>query len=148
MADYPLPKFHFQVIWDGSKMNFTEVTGLTVETEPIKYRHGNSPDYVHTQQPGLKKFQNVTLKRGTFENDNEFYEWWDKTKFFEEKGAEFRRTVVINLLDEEHNPIVSWKVKNAWPVKVQSADLKADANEIAIESIELVHEGIEIENTP
>jgi phage tail-like protein len=146
MADYPLPKFHFQVEWGGTKIGFTECTGLTVETEAIKYRHGASPEYVHTQQPGLKKYGNITLKRGTFEKDNEYFDWWKQTKFFEAKGEQFRRTITIKLLNESHEPIVTWEVKNAWPVKVQSADLKADANEVAIESMDLIHEGIEIKN--
>jgi phage tail-like protein len=146
MADYPLPKFHFQVDWAGSKMHFTEVTGLTVETEAIEYRHGASKEYNKTKQPGLKKYGNITLKRGTFENDNEYFNWWKQTQAFEEKGEKFRRNLTISLLNENHEPVVVWKVKNAWPTKVQSADLKADANEIAIETIELAHEGLTIEN--
>lgn len=146
MADYPLPKFHFLVEWGGTKIGFTEVTGLSVETEAIEYRHGASKEYNKTKQPGLKKYGNITLKRGTFENDNEYFTWWNETKFFEEKGAKFRRSITIKLLNENHEPIVTWKIKNAWPTKVQSADLKADANEIAIETIELAHEGIEIQN--
>lgn len=147
MADYPLPKFHFLVEWaPGVNTGFTEVTGLSVETEVIEYRHGASPEYHKTKQPGLKKYGNITLKRGTFEKDNDFFKWWNETKFFEMKGAQFRRTVTIKLLNEKHEPTISWEVKNAWPTKVQSADLKADANEIAIETIELAHEGVEIKN--
>ncbi|MCB0575234.1 MAG: phage tail protein [Saprospiraceae bacterium] len=146
MADYPLPKFHFRVEWGGTNIGFTEVTGLSVETEVIEYRHGASPEYHKTKQPTLRKYGNITLKRGTFENDNEYFKWWDETKFFEEKGAKFRRDVVIHLLNENHEPIVTWKIKNAWPTKVQSADLKADANEIAIETLEVAHEGLEIQN--
>jgi phage tail-like protein len=147
MADYALPKFHFMVEWaPGVNTGFTEVTGLSVETEAIEYRHGASPEYFKTKQPGLKKYGNITLKRGTFEKDNDFFTWWKETKFFEMKGAQFRRTITIKLLNEAHEPTISWEVKNAWPTKVQSADLKADANEIAIETIELAHEGIEIKN--
>jgi len=50
------------------------------------------------------------------------------------------------LLNEEHEPVVVWKVKNAWPTKIQSTDLKADGNEVAIESMELVHEGLTVQN--
>ncbi len=57
-----------------------------------------------------------------------------------------RRYITISLLNEEHEPVVTWKVKNAWPTKVQSTDLKADGNEVAIESMELVHEGLSIQN--
>ncbi len=150
MADYPLPKFHFQVDWAGTKIGFTEVTGLTVETEAIEYRHGESKEYHKTKQPGLKKYGNITMKRGTFENDNEYFAWWDQTRFFEMKDSngQFRRTITVKLLNEKHEPIITWEIKNAWPTKVQSADLKADANEIAIESIELAHEGLVIKNPP
>ncbi len=147
-AEYPLPKFHFLVEWaPGVNTGFTEVTGLTVETEAIDYRHGASPEYHKTKRPGLQKYSNITLKRGTFEKDNNFFEWWKETKFFEAKGAKVRRDVTVKLLDEAHNPIITWVIKNAWPIKVQAADLKADANEIAIESIELVHEGL-VTNNP
>lgn len=146
MANYPLPKFHFQVEWGGKNIGFTEVTGLTVETEAIEYRHGASPEYHKTKQPGLKKYSNITLKRGTFQSDNEYFEWWEETVFFQEQNGKYRRNITISLLDEMHKPIIVWKVKNAWPIKVQSADLKADANEIAVESVELVHEGLVIEN--
>ena len=147
--DYPLPKFHFQVDWGGTLIGFTEVSGLDVETEPIEYRHGASPEYHKTKQPGLTKYSNITLKRGTFKSDNEFYNWWNETKLFEEDnspGSKFRRDITIKLLNEKHEPIVVWKVKRAWPIKVQSTDLKADGNEIAIESVELVHEGLVIQN--
>jgi phage tail-like protein len=149
MADYPLPKFHFQVEWGGTKIGFTEVSGLDVEREVIEYRHGASPEYIKTKFPGLEKTSNITLKRGTFLSDNEYYEWIKETVFFQEgndRGSKYRRDITISLLDEEHKPIVVWKVKNAWPTKIQSTDLKADGNEVAIESMELVHEGLTIQN--
>ena len=148
-ADYPLPKFHFQVEWGGTKIGFTEVSGLDFETEPIEYRHGASPEYFKTKQPGMKKWSNITMKRGTFNSDNEFYDWWKETVFFEEgesTGSIYRRDITISLLNENHEPTVTWKVKNAWPIKVQTTDLKADGNEVAIESMELVHEGLTIQN--
>lgn len=148
-GDYPLPKFHFQVEWGGAKIGFTEVSGLDVETEVIEYRHGASAEYFKTKQPGMQKFSNITMKRGTFQSDNEYYDWWKQTYFFQEgnsTGSKFRRDITISLLNESHEPIVVWKVKNAWPIKIQSTDLKADGNEIAIESMELVHEGLSIQN--
>ncbi|MEM8527463.1 MAG: phage tail protein [Bacteroidota bacterium] len=149
MADYPLPKFHFQVEWGGTKIGFTEVSGLDVETEVIEYRHGASPDYHKTKQPGLTKYTNITLKRGTFQSDNEYFDWWKETVKFQEgnvTGSIYRRDITISLLDETHAPIVVWKIKNAWPTKVQSMDLKADGNEVGIESMELVHEGLVVQN--
>lgn len=142
MANYPLPKFHFQVEWGGANIGFTEVSGLDVQTDPIEYRDGASFEYVKTKMPGMQKFSNITLKRGTFQGDNDFYAWWNSVAL----NTIERRNVTISLLNEKHEPVVVWKVKNAWPIKVQSTDLKADGNEVAIETIELVHEGLVIQN--
>ena len=148
MADYPLPKFYFKVDWGGTQIGFTEVSGLDVETEPITFRSGNSKKFSKTQQPGLQKYSNITLKRGTFKSNDDFYKWWKETVKFEEgnsTGSVYRRAITISLLDETGADVVIWKVQNAWPIKVQSTDLKSDGNDIAIESMELVHEGLEIE---
>lgn len=142
MANYPLVKFHFQVDWGGTKIGFTEVSGLDVETEVVEYREGSSPEYSKIKMPGMQKFSNITLKRGTFKSDNEFYQWWNTVKL----NTIERRDITIKLLNEEHEPVVVWKVKNAWPSKIQSTDLKADGNEVAIESMEIVHEGLYIQN--
>jgi len=142
MANYPLVKFHFQVDWGGTKIGFTEVSGLDVETEVVEYREGSSPEYSKIKMPGMQKFSNITLKRGTFKSDNEFYQWWNTVKL----NTIERRDITIKLLNEEHDPVVVWKVKNAWPSKIQSTDLKADGNEVAIESMEIVHEGLYIQN--
>lgn len=142
MAEYPLVKFHFQVDWGGTKIGFTEVSGLDVETEVVEYREGASKEYSKIKMPGMQKFSNITLKRGTFKNDNEYFKWWNTVKL----NTIERRDVTISLLNEEHSPVVVWKVKNAWPTKIQSTDLKADGNEVAIESLELVHEGLTIQN--
>lgn len=142
MAQYPIPKFHFQVEWGGAQIGFTEVTGLEVSTDVIEYRHGASPEYHKVKMPGMQKFGNITMKRGTFQGDNDFYKWWNTVAL----NTIDRRDVIISLLNEKHEPVVVWKVKNSWPVKVQSTDLKADGNEVAIESIELAHEGLTIQN--
>jgi phage tail-like protein len=92
--------------------------------------------------PGMRKFSNITLKRGTFKSDNEFYDWYNTVKL----NTIERRDVTIALLNEEHEPVVVWKVKNAWPTKITSTDLKADGNEAAIETMELAHEGLTIQN--
>lgn len=141
MNDYPLVKFHFQVEWGGTKIGFTEVSGLDVETELIEYRHGASLEFTKTKMPGMQKYSNITLKRGSFQSDNEYFQWWNTVKL----NTIERRDITVSLLNEEHEPLIVWKVKNAWPLKVQPTDLKADASEAAIETIELAHEGLTIE---
>lgn len=142
MAEYPLPKFHFYVEWASASIKFSEVSGLDVETEVIEYRDGASPEYSKLKMPGLQKYSNITLKRGVFASDNEFFIWMNTVKM----NTIERRDITISLLNESHEPVVVWKVKNAWPTKIQSTDLKADGNEVAIESMEIVHEGLRIQN--
>ncbi|HNP83872.1 MAG TPA: phage tail protein [Nitrospira sp.] len=147
-GNYPLPKFHFQVEWgQGFRIGFTEVSGLDFETEVIEYREGVSKKYNKTKQPGLTKYSDVTLKRGTFEGDFDFFMLWKASYYFQEgkkTGSRYRRTVTIKLLNEEHQPIITWQLENAWAKKVQSTDLKADGNEVGIETMELAHEGLTI----
>ncbi|WP_294859415.1 MULTISPECIES: phage tail protein [Fluviicola] len=142
MATYPLSKFHFQVEWGGTKIGFTEISGLDSELEVIEYRQGASPEYSKIKMPGLRKFSNITLKRGMFQGDNEYYDWLNSVQL----NTIERRDITISLLNQDHEPIVVWKVRNAFPTKVQSTDLKADGNEVAIESMEIVHEGLSIQN--
>ena len=142
MADYPLPVFHFQVDWGGTKASFSEVSGLSAETQVIEYRDGLSPDYGTIKMPGLTTNGNITLKRGVFKADNDFYNWFNTVQM----NTIERRDITISLLDENHEPAMTWKVRNAWPVKVESPSLKADGNEVAIESVELANEGLSIEN--
>ena len=140
-AEYPLPKFHFQVEWGGTKIGFTEVTGLDVETSPIEYREGSSQEYNVVKFPGMQKFGNVTMKRGIFRGDNEFFDWWNTVSLDKIE----RRDITISLLNEAHEPVMIWRVKNAWPSKIQSTDLKADDSNVAIESMEICHEGLAME---
>ncbi|MBB1487160.1 phage tail protein [Oceanospirillum sediminis] len=142
---WPMPKFHFEVKWDGGAgadmvAAFQEVSGLDVESQIIEYRAGNSPVFSTVKMPGIVKSSNVTLKKGIFVKDNKFYDWFSKIKM----NTVARTAVTINLLDETGAPAMVWKLKNAWPTKVTGTDLKSDGNEVAVETIELAHEGLEI----
>jgi phage tail-like protein len=141
MANYPLPKFHFQVQWGGERIGFTEVTGLDIQVEAIEYREGSSPVYSKIKMPGMHKFSNLTLKRGTMKGDSDFYKWINTTSLTKVE----RRDIIISLLDETHAPVMTWKAINAFAIKVQASDLKSDGNEVAIETIELAHEGLNIQ---
>ncbi len=139
--NYPVSVFHFTVEWGGTRVGFTEVSGLSVELQTIDYREGNSKEYHVTKMPGIPKYSNITLKRGMFKGDNEFFQWLNTVKL----NDITRRDLTITLLNEEHDPVVAWKVKNAFPVKVEGPSLKSTGNEAAIESIELAHEGLTVE---
>lgn len=149
-GDYPLPSFHFLVEWGNDfRIGFTEVSGLSMETNVIEYREGSAKNYNVIKQPGRTVFNNIVLKRGTFEGDFDFFKEWRKTIFFQEgnkTGSMYRRTVAIKLLNENHEPVITWVLHNAWPRKIEWSDLKANGNEVLIETMELVNEGIEIVN--
>ena len=142
MANYPIPKFHFRVEWGGTNIGFSEVSGMNIENKVIEYRDGISPEFSKIKMPGMREYSNISLKRGTFKGDNEFYNWLNTISL----NTVDRRDLTISLLNEKHEPVVVWKVHNAFPIKVQSTDLKADGSDVAIEQLDLAHEGLSIEN--
>jgi phage tail-like protein len=139
---WPLPKFHFQVKWDDAELAFQEVSGLDMEAQVIEYRAGNNPVFSTAKMPGLKKSGNITMKKGVFAKDNALFDWFNEITMNVIK----RKALTISLLDEGHNPTMVWKVANAFPAKITGTDLKAEGNEVAVETIEIAHEGITIEN--
>jgi phage tail-like protein len=142
--NWPLPKFYFSVDIGTSQQNlaFQEVSGLETEIQVIEYRAGNSPQFSTVKMPGIGKVGNVTLKKGVFVKDNKFWDWFDKIKM----NTIERQAVVIKLLDEKGDATMVWELKNAFPVKITSTDLKSDGNEVAVETLELAHEGLTIKN--
>ncbi|MBL8008298.1 MAG: phage tail protein [Ignavibacteria bacterium] len=138
---YPLPKYHFSVQWGGTNIGFTEVSGLDINIDVIEYRSGSSPVQSVTKMPGLVKYSNIILKRGIVKGDTDFYKW---VRTVNQSTAE-RRDVVISLLNENHEPVMTWKVRNAFPAKYCGPDLNAQSSEVAIETLELAHEGLTVE---
>lgn len=144
MATYPVPVFHYKVTWNGTDVGFSDVSGLTQEIQAIEYRDGLMPASMQAlQRPGLKKANNISLKRGIVTKNNDLFEW------FNNKGTPNveRRDLTISLLNDEGSPVMVWTISQAWPVKCDGPTLKATGNEIAFESIDLVHEGITL-STP
>lgn len=138
---WPLPKFYFSVqLGDDSSVSFQEVDGLQSETQPIEYRHGNSPIFYPIKMPGLGKVGNVTLRKGIFVNDGRFWAWYNEIKM----NTIARRTVVISLLDETGTPKMTWTLNNAWPTKLTGTDLKSEGNEVAVESLEVAFETLTV----
>jgi phage tail-like protein len=140
--NYPLPNFHFEVNWGGTRIGFSIITGLEVATSVIEYREGSYLIYNTTKQPGRTVYGNIILERGIFLNDFEFFTWWQNTYNFQERNQLFRRDVVISLFDDAHNPVMVWKLLNAWPCKVKWGELNALDNQVMMESLELTHEGL------
>lgn len=139
-ATWPLVKFSFQVKWDDAEFIFQEVTGLSSETQVIEYRGGSSPVYSTVKMPGIQKFGNVTLKKGMFKGDKNL---WDKYNLIKMNTYK-RATITISLLDESQGVAMSWTLTNAFPTKITVTDMKSDGNEVAVETLELAHEGLKI----
>ncbi len=135
----PFGSFNFKLEIDGvTAAGFSEVTGLDTETEVMDYREGNE-DITIRKLPGLKKFSNITLKRG-FSTNTELFDW-RKTVM---DGTIERKNVSIILCDESGSEKIRWNLESAWPCKWVGAELKASANEIAVETLELCHERMDM----
>lgn len=143
-STWPMPKFRFEVDF-GTELKgvaFQEVSGLNMETQIIDYRTGDNQHFSTIKMPGIVKFGQVTLKRGIFANDKNFWNWLDEIKM----NKINRKSMLIKLLDESGNVTMQWLLSNAWPTKITGTDLKSDGNKVAIDTIEIAHEQITIAN--
>ena len=134
---YPHGRFRYKVEIDGLEAGgFSEVTGIDASVDVMEYREG---DMVQTPMkiPGLKKYGNITLKQGLADS-MVLYECIAEGV----NGAVQRKTITITLLDEEETPAASWQVINAWPTKYTAPDFNATSSEVAIETLEIAHEGM------
>lgn len=142
MTDFPLPKFHFSIEWGGTRIGFQEVTGLSKNLEILEYREGSSKEYFKRKMPGMHTLSNITLKRGVFHNDNEFYEWYNTVAL----NTVEKRDITISLLNEEHEPSLVWVVKDCFIVALTCTDMNAEENGNAIESVEIANHGFTYEH--
>lgn len=141
-STWPAPKFRFEVKWDAAVMHFQEVSGLDVEAQPIEYRNSDNPVFSTIKMPGVKKYENVTMKKGIVPNNSAIQAWLNQITMNTVK----RTTMTITLQDESGAPTMTWTLSNAWPTKISSTDLKSESNDVAIETIEIAHEGLTISN--
>ena len=146
LRDDPYAGYNFEVLIngvsdDGSAVrgSFAEVSGLEVAIDPIEYRNG-SEDITVRKLPGLKKFTNLTLKRGVI-GDLAFWNW-----IVEAQNGLTRRTEgSVLLLDENKREVMRWNFRRGWPCKWTGSGLNAKNNEIAMETLEICHEGLSID---
>ena len=138
---WPLPKFHFKVeVEGGIAASFQEVSGLDTEVDVIEYRHGDSPEFSPIKMPGMRKVSDVTLKKGIFTGDTDFYDWFAQNNM----NTIERRTVQVMLLNESGDTEIVWTLTNAFPKQVQGSELNSSSSEVAVETIILAHEGLEV----
>ena len=139
-AAYPLPAYNFQVIVDGQSASFSDVSGLVIEYETVTYRHGFS-DWEGETITRVKPMKHipVTLKKGTVAGQNFLSDWLGQEPA---KG----RAMAISLCDEAGKPVVVWHIKEAIATKLTAPTLDANANQVSIETLDLMVSGISIEH--
>lgn len=142
--DDPYPAYNFELVVTGIsddgravKGSFAEVSGLEVDLPPIEYRNG-SEDITVRKQPGLKKFNNIVMKRGVI-GDLAMWNW-----VLQGLSGKVKRTeAAIILFDESRKEVMRWNLRRVWPSKWTGPGLNAKNNEIAMETLELTHEGLD-----
>jgi phage tail-like protein len=140
----PYRNFNFLVEIDGiTQAGFQDCSGFGASTDPIEYREGNENpgrDPITVRKlPGMTKYNNITLKWGLTDS-TELYDWYrDITK-----GMDVRKNGSIIVLDTQGRERVRWNFRNGWPTKWDGPDFTSKGNDVAIETLEIAHEGIEL----
>jgi phage tail-like protein len=148
---YPLPVYNYRVtiLQDGASLviGFAEVSGLSIEYEPVIYKHGLSFLLGHKIIPGMRQPTRITMKRGIVQSGDYLQKWLDnsyKEPFF----TDAKRDILVDLCDETAVPIVRWQVQGALPIKVDAPTFDANSNEVAIETMEFTAHGLTVDYNP
>lgn len=136
----PLTSFNFIIDIQGVRAGFSEVGGLSTETDVVEYREGNE-DITSRKLPGKRKYANISLKRGYTVNGKDLWEWRKSVI----EGRTRRLSGTITLMDEGRKPALVWRFFEAWPNKWAGPAFNAKNNDVAIEEMELAVEGLELE---
>lgn len=140
---YPIPVFYYQVSIGGEDtIAFSEVSGLAIEYETITYKDGLSWRYGAKHMPGMGTPVNLTLQKGIVKADSYLFDWISTIKL----NTVEKRDITISLLNENHEPTVSWEVTDAFPTKLDVPTFSATSNEVAIESLDLMASDLKIRN--
>ena len=139
----PFRSFYFQLEIDGiASGGFSECSGLTADGDAVDYREGTDFQPNVRKLTGLRKYGPITLKRGVTPN-KDLWAWYLNIV----NGIPDRRNVTVILLNEQRQPVLRWHAENAWLNKIEAPSFKASGNEVAMESVEIIHEGLTIEMT-
>ena len=139
----PYPQFYFKVEWGSSIIHFSEISGLDNKTPTVEYRHGDSSSFYPIEMPGIGKVNKVTMKRGIFQGNSDYWQWYSEIKL----GTGFITMIVIQLLNENGNPTMEWTLNDVKPAKITTTDTKPEGNNPSIESLEVEFGTMIIKNT-
>ncbi len=138
----PFRNFNFRLEIDGLTVGgFRECSGLTADSTSVEYREGTDVPRHVRKLPGMTTYPNITLKRGQTTN-TELWDWYKNIV----NGIPDRRHGAVILMDEQRRDVMRWSFENAWIKKIEAPTLNATANEVAVESVELVHESLTLES--
>lgn len=145
-SSYPLPVYNYRVTIDSVTLGFSEVSGLHVEYEPVTYKHGLSFVMGAKIIPGMRQPITLTLKRGIVQRDAFLASWLHDTYTNPFKSA--KRDIQIDLCDETGTSVVHWKVLGAFPTRIDAPTFDADSNEVAIETVEVIAQDMQVDYNP
>ncbi len=148
----PYRKFKFLISWDGAYVAaVSKISALTKHVDPVDWRTGGDPNNT-AKVPGLTKYEPITLERG-LSADKRFMDWMNLVNTYQAAGGtahpteaahKFRKDLKIEVYNVPNDLVMTIAVYKAWPSKLTVADFDAKANELAIEVLELQHEGWDI----
>jgi phage tail-like protein len=137
----PFRAFNFRIEIDGVSVGaFSEVSGLVSEIDSVDYREGTDTQLTLRKLPAMFKHNNITLKNG-YSGNRELWDWYRAIQ----SGVPDRRGVALILMDEQRQDVMRWSLENAWIRKIEGPTFKASANDVAMQSLEIIHEGITLE---
>lgn len=145
-ASYPLPVYNYRVTVGSSTIGFSEVSGLTVNYEPVTYKHGLSFVMGVKIIPGMRQPIKLTLKKGVIKA-NDFLAAWFQTAY-SDPFKNSKQDILIDLCDETGKAIVRWKVLGALPTKLDAPTFTASSNDVAIETLEMIAHDLQVDYDP
>jgi phage tail-like protein len=133
----PLLGFQFRVEIEGLVVGgFSEVDGLETEIEVQEYREGGRNHYIHKRAGPAKSPSNLSLKKG-ISDSRVLPDWFADVV----QGRVERKNISVLMMDTSGEEKVRWNFEKAYPVKWQGPQLRANASEVAVETLELAHKG-------
>lgn len=139
----PYKNYNFVVEVDGiSTAGFSSCVIPDSSVEVIEYREGSDASNGSRKLLGRVKYSNLILKRG-LTNSLTLWTWYKSVL----TGIADRRMITVTLLDDTRNPVLKWSFSNAWPTRYEGHQLQAKGNDVAIETLEIAHEGMELAQT-
>lgn len=140
--DWPVGNASFRVSFEGGTISFEKIVGLKASYKVVEYRQGDSRLQSTVKLPVSVSYSDIVLKKGVFQSDHALYDWFNTVP----TGANFRKTVRIDLMNEAFEPILSWTLNNAFPKEIIYGELDAMNASYAIEELVLTHEGMQVES--